>query len=343
MAAHILVFPSKHEFFLEGNDTILEAALGTGLALNYGCSSGNCGLCKAKIVSGQVKRIRPHDYVISAAEKSQGYELLCSNTAVTDLVIQASEAGGVQDIPFQQIDTRVKKTERLTDDIVLLHLQTPRTKRLRFLAGQYAALQVGDGTSGNYPIASCPCDDRNLHFHIRKLSGNAFTDYVFTTLKNSDTVSLDGPKGEFILQEDSPRSIVFVACDTGFAPIKSLIEHAIALDVAESMHLYWIACGEGGHYLHNLCRSWMDALDNFKYTPIVAITEKQAPSGAGHEELTRQGDLIGGLLARVTDDHSDLSEFDIYLAGPDSVANAAEFFFLDQDVPHTQLFVERLR
>ena len=87
----------------------------------------------------------------------------------------------------------------------------------------------------------------------------------------------------------------------------------------------------------------MDALDNIEYTPIVATTEKQAPSGAGHEELMRQGNLIGGLLARVTDDHSDLSEFDIYLAGPDSVANAAEFFFLDQGVPHTQLFVERLR
>ena len=79
MAAHIRVFPSEHEFFLEGNDSILEAALRAGLALNYGCSNGNCGLCKAKILSGQVKKIRPHDYVISAAEKAQGYELLCVN------------------------------------------------------------------------------------------------------------------------------------------------------------------------------------------------------------------------------------------------------------------------
>ena len=98
MAAHIRVFPSEHEFFLEGNDSILEAALRAGLALNYGCSNGNCGLCKAKILSGQVKKIRPHDYVISVAEKAQGYALLCSTTAVTGLAIEALEADGVRDI-----------------------------------------------------------------------------------------------------------------------------------------------------------------------------------------------------------------------------------------------------
>lgn len=341
MAAHIRVFPSEHEFFLEGNDSILEAALRAGLALNYGCSNGNCGLCKAKILSGQVKKIRPHDYVISVAEKAQGYALLCSTTAVTGLAIEALEADGVRDIPLQRIDTRVKKAERLTDDIMLLHLQAPRTKRLRFLAGQYAALRLSDGALESFPIASCPCDDRNLHFHIRRSSNNAFSDFVFTTLKNDDSVSLEGPRGEFTLQEDSPRSIIFVACDTGFAPVKSPIEHAMALDVAEAMHLYWIAFGEGGHYLHNLCRSWTDALDNFEYTPLVADQHAVA-SGPGQAGLVPQVEAIEGLLARVTDDHPNLHEFDVYLAGPETVANSAELFFLEQRLPQSQLFIERL-
>jgi CDP-4-dehydro-6-deoxyglucose reductase len=69
MAAQIKVLPSGHEFLLEGTDTILEAALRAGLAVNYGCSNGNCGLCKARIVSGEVKKIGRHDYVLSAAEK----------------------------------------------------------------------------------------------------------------------------------------------------------------------------------------------------------------------------------------------------------------------------------
>ena len=44
MSAHVTIQPSRHDFFVEGTDTLLEAALKSGLALNYGCSSGNCGL-----------------------------------------------------------------------------------------------------------------------------------------------------------------------------------------------------------------------------------------------------------------------------------------------------------
>jgi CDP-4-dehydro-6-deoxyglucose reductase len=145
MTAHIRVLPTNHEFFLEGNDSILEAALRAGLAMNYGCSSGNCGLCKAKVISGELKKVRPTDYVLSAAEKAQRYELMCANTAVTDLVIEALEAHGARDIPPQQLAARVKKLEMLTEDIALLHLQTPRTKRLRFLAGQHVRLRIGNG------------------------------------------------------------------------------------------------------------------------------------------------------------------------------------------------------
>ena len=44
MSAHVTLRPSGHDFFVEGQDTLLEAALKAGLALNYGCSNGNCGV-----------------------------------------------------------------------------------------------------------------------------------------------------------------------------------------------------------------------------------------------------------------------------------------------------------
>ena len=71
MSAHVRVLPSGHDFFIDGPDSILEAALRAGIPLNYGCSGGNCGLCKAKVVSGQIKKIRHHDYVIPEAQKSR--------------------------------------------------------------------------------------------------------------------------------------------------------------------------------------------------------------------------------------------------------------------------------
>ncbi len=72
MAPNVTIQPSGHEFFVEGNDTLLEAALRNGVSLNYGCSNGNCGDCKARVVSGEVKKVHAHDYVLKQAEKDAG-------------------------------------------------------------------------------------------------------------------------------------------------------------------------------------------------------------------------------------------------------------------------------
>lgn len=326
MVAHVHLLPSRHEFFVEGSDTLLESALRAGLALNYGCSNGNCGLCKARLVSGQVKKIRSHDYVLTEAEKVNGMLLMCSNTAVTDVVIEADEAGSAGEIPLQQIATRVRTIEPLSDDMLLLHLQTPRTRRLRFLAGQFVKLQIGDGAPVDYPVASCPCDDRNLQFHVARSHDNPFSSQVFAGLKNGDTVNLIGPFGEFLLREESPHNLVFIAQDDGFAPIKSLIEHAMALDVAETLHLYWLAAPGSGHYLSNLCRAWADALDNFHYTPLEA-----AASPGDEAQSLRAG------LEQVVRDHPVLRDCDVYVSGSAALCAAAEEILRARELPAGQL------
>lgn len=324
MTAHVRLLPSRREFFVEGSESILDAALRAGISLRYGCSNGNCGLCKSKVLSGKLLPVRHSDYSFSEAEKNQGYVLLCSHTAVSDLEIETSEIGGAQDIPAQQIATRVKKIEHLGEDIVLLHLQTPRTKRLHFLAGQSVMLETGNGAEADYSVASCPCDDRNLQFHVRRDSGNRLADFVFRKLKSGDIIEVTGPKGEFALREDSPHSLIFLAYDTGFAPIKSLIEHAMARDVAETMHLYWVA-GSDGHYLNNLCRAWTDALDNFQYTPLVAGAAASISA-----------------LEQVIKDHPDLTGFDIYAAGPEAFLTAVKKFLHHSHFPEHQLDTHRI-
>jgi len=329
MTAHVQLKPSGREFFVDGDDSLLEAALRAGLSLDYGCSIGSCGKCKAKILSGQARKTRHSDYALTAAEKNAGVVLMCCNTAVVDMVIEAHEAHGAADMPLQSIEARVKAVSPLADDMRLLHLQTPRTNRLRFLAGQSVSLELSGGPAASCAVASCPCDDRNLQFHIRRRAGNAFAERVFDGLTGVNTVRVEGPRGEFVLNEESDRLLIFIACETGFAPIKSLIEHAMALDAAETLHLYWIACGKG-HYLDNLCRSWNDALDNFRYAPLAA-------DGASPDEAVMQG-----ALRQVLQDHPRLGECDVYVAGPAPWANAAEFQLLDHGLPREQLFVNAL-
>jgi CDP-4-dehydro-6-deoxyglucose reductase len=325
MSARVAVLPSGREFLVEGHDTLLQAGLRAGLKLNYGCGNGTCGLCKARVVSGTVARVQSYDYPLSEAEKLQGYTLLCAHTAASsDLAIETLEASGPQEIAAQQIVAKVRAVTPLAGDTCLLHLQTPRTNRLRFLAGQtvlLGAAGAGDDVHATYPIASCPCDDRNLLFYIARDPDDAFAQRVYAgALKAGEAVTVRGPQGDFVLAE-SDRPLVFAACDIGFAPVKSLIEHAMAVDATESLSLYWLATRPDGHFLANQCRAWSEALDQFDYS---LHTEADAAAGAASLVQAMQADLFIGRC-------------DVYVAGPAAFVQAAAGRLRAAGVPKRQI------
>jgi CDP-4-dehydro-6-deoxyglucose reductase len=317
MSAHVTIQPSGHEFFVEGNDTLLEAALRNGVSLNYGCSNGNCGECKARVVSGEVKKVHAHDYVMKQSDKDARVILLCAYAPVNDVVIEADVAGA-RDIPVQQLTAKVKSVEVFNPHMAALHILAPRSQRLRYLGGQSIDLST-DGVRGRYAIASCPCEDRHIEVQIPRRPGDAFAEHLFTTLQANDTVEVEGPYGEFVLDEDSPRPVIFLAFGAGFAPIKSLVQHAMSLEFAESMDLHWLA-DEAGHYQDNLCRTWTDALDNFNYVPHA------------------QSDDPDSVLAAIVMDYPDLHRFDVYAAGTAAQLGRAREHFVRQGLPEARWF-----
>ncbi len=327
ISAQVTVRPSGRQFLLEGNESILQAGLKSGLRFSYGCASGNCGLCKARLISGELRQLLHTDYSLSELERQQGYVLLCAHTAVSDLEVETLEARGPQDIPQQDLVCSVRSITELGRDTRLLHLQTPRSNRLRFLAGQSITLGVA-AAQGDvqqvFALASCPCDERNLHIHVARALEGPVTELVFADgLKNHSAVNVRGPLGEFVIDAESSRPVLFVACDTGFGPIKSLIEHLIASEQVESFALYWLATADDGHYLANQCRAWEAAFDNFSFT---ALQDRSAEAGAVR--------TIDALRSQ----HAELAPFDCFVCGPvDFVDTARDALILEGAVQ------ERLR
>lgn len=309
MPSNIKILPSGRSFPSEGNSTLLEAGLSAGLALAYGCSNGNCGECLAKIISGEVRKVRHHDYLISEEKRNSGHVLMCCNTPVTDIVLEAPEALSGNEIPKQLITARVKSIELVNNDVALLHVKTPRTQRLRFLAGQQVRLGGNELPMATLPISSCPCDDMNLHFQIPRLTDDAFSDHVFNHLKKGDAIRIEGPEGDFVLNEASTRSLVFIAWHTGFAPVRSLIEHAMALEITGSIKLVWMARSKMDRYQDNLCRSWQDAFDNFQYQPV-------------DTDLREDTINTASILDRLNIQPADLGDHDFYVAGNETLINA---------------------
>ena len=323
MAFNIHILPSDRNFVSEENATILEAGLSSGLALGYGCSNGNCGKCLARILSGEVHKVRHHDFMMAEQQQISGHVLMCCNTAVTDIVLEATEANSSREIPEQNITAKVKSIDFVNDDVALIHLKTPRTNRLRFLAGQHVKLIGDDLSVASHSISSCPCDDMNLHFQIPSAPGDGFADLVFKRLKKGDPVHITGPLGDFVLHEDSTRPLVFIAWHTGFAPIRSLIEHAMALDVSGNIHLLWLTSSKEDRYLDNLCRSWNDALDNFFYVPIDVDPAHELDAALIIESLNLESD--------------DLSGHDFYIAGNKLLSVAMENFLANSGLQDKQI------
>ena len=337
MQPHVRLLPSRHNYISDKSETLLESALRSGLAVDYGCNNGKCGKCKARLISGDVEKTAHQDYVFSASEKDQGYILTCSNSAITDITLETEEAVSADDIPLQTIKAKIKKSQQLNDHILQLSLKLPRSQRLRFLAGQHVELSMdnhlgGDGNPvhAEYSIASCPCEPHNLEFHIPLKENELFSNALIKNLqynkKSNESITISGPHGSFVLNEDSPNSLIFVAWDTGFAPIRSLVEHAISLDQADNIHLYWMTTKVENHYLHNLCRSWNDALDNFNYTPILAEPKTSI--------------VTESLIKHLHEEHSHLLNFDLYIAAPGHLNQALKPLLIEHGIKSENLHFE---
>lgn len=306
LAAQVEVIPSGHEFFVEGNVSILDAGLRSGLALKYGCTSGSCGSCKARVVTGRVLKVRDHEYELSEREREMGYVLMCSYTAVTDVMIEADEAKGEEDISRQRIETVVRRLDRPREDLVVLHVQTPATQRLRFLSGQAATLELPSGIRGSLPLACCPCNSQNLEFHIHRGSPSALAREFFDHDPGTGSrVVVTGPEGDALEDRGEGSPMLFIIYGKGFSALKGFIENAISADDAERFHLIWITSTPQGRYMDNLCRAWSDALENFAYAPLVV-----AEPLAGDEGRYAVDEALGGV--------DDMETCEVYLAGPQS-------------------------
>jgi len=329
MSYKITARPSGHTFEAEPSETLLQAGLRSGLNLGHSCAGGSCGDCRARLLAGEITPLNHYDYRFSQLEQRQGWFLMCICRASSDVEIEAHESGSASDIPEQHIHARVNRVERLQDEVVQLTVRAPRSGGLRFLAGQGVTLSFEGMCLKTLPIASCPCDSLQLRFHIRRHDDDPFSDFVFERLRKGRELMLHGPSGNFTLDEESDRPLVFIAWESGFAPVSSLIDHAIQKDENRSIDLYWLSAIPQGHYLSNYCRAWRDALDDFRYHSIDL-------EPAGSERLE-------AVIQRIVRVHSSLDRHDYYLALPQSALQGARDTLRESGVPDAQIRFVMLR
>lgn len=314
MSYQINVQPGGQQFAVEAGETILEAALRQGLTMPYGCRDGACGACKGKVLMGAVDYGKAQPLTLTDQEKAAGLALFCCAKPLGEVTIECRQMGSTKDIPVKTLPARIEKLEKLAPDVAEIHLRLPANERLQFLAGQYVDILLKDGKRRSFSLANAPHDDALLQLHIRHVPGGLFTDHVFSTAKARDIVRINGPHGSFYLREESTKPMILLAGGTGFAPIKGLIEHAIAEKCQRPMVLYWGARARADLYLPSLPETWAATHSNFTYVPVLSEpATDDAWSG-------RTGFVHQAVMA----DFPDLSGHQVYACGAPVMIEAAK-------------------
>jgi CDP-4-dehydro-6-deoxyglucose reductase len=327
MSFKTIIQPSGHNFSSGEHETILEAALRHGYTLPYGCREGVCGVCKGKILEGQVDYGKHLDSALTDAEKAAGMALFCCATPQSDLVIECREVNAVGDIPVKTMPCRVQKMDKVAEDVMVLQLKLPTNERLQFLAGQYISILLKDQQPRSFSLANAPHDDEYLELHIRNIAGGIFTKHVFNEMKERDILRFKGPLGTFFLREDSDKPIIFVASGTGFAPIKAMIEHALHIGLKRPMHFYWGARKLGDLYMLEKARQWESS--GVKFIPVLS-EPLPTDNWQGRTGLVHQA---------VLEDFSDLSGHEVYACGaPVMVESAHRDYTAMRGLPEDAFF-----
>jgi len=325
MSYSVKIEPSGHSFTVDEGETILDAGLRHGVNLSYGCRDGACGACLGKLKSGQVVYPEGPPIALGEEDDAQGMAILCQAQAQSDLIIESEEIESSSDIEIKILPCRISELKRLNHDVMLVMLKLPEAERMQFLAGQYIDFLLEDDRKRAFSLANAPHEDKDLELHIRHVENGRFTGQVFDSLKVKDIMRIEGPYGQFFLREDSARPIIFMAGGTGFAPVKGIIEHALAAEITRPMHLYWGARTREDLYMHELAQQWADEYAQIEYHPV--LSEEADDDWSGQRGHVHEAILV---------DFPDLSGYEIYASGPPVMVYAGRDAFVQRglDLDH---------
>ena len=141
---------------------------------------------------------------------------------------------------------------------------------------------------------------------------------MFEELKPRAILRIEGPLGTFFLREESDKPVIFMAGGTGFAPIKGIIEQALASGCLRPMVLYWGVRSLRDLYMADLAGRWQaEHPGQFTFIPVLSEPEPE----------DRWPGRVGLVHAAILADFDDLSGYQVYACGAPLMVDAGKRSF----------------
>jgi CDP-4-dehydro-6-deoxyglucose reductase len=334
MSFQVSVQPSGRAFSVDKDETILAAGVRQGVGLPYGCKDGACGSCKCLKVSGEIQMSAYQSKALSDEELAKGMVLTCRATALSDIVLESRQVTSADAFPIRKMPVRIASMEKMSPDVMRIMLQLPSTENMQYHAGQYVEFLLRDGSRRAYSMANAPhtlvAGTPMVELHIRHMPGGKFTDHVFGAMKEKEIQRIEAPFGSFYLREDSNKPMVLLASGTGFAPIKTLLEHMQHKNIQRPARLYWGGRRPSDIYMSDWVTAQLALMPNLQFIPVVsdALPEDHWTGRAGF------------VHAAVLQDIADLSGYQVYACGAPVVIESAQRDYAAHGLPAEEFFAD---
>ena len=303
----VVALSNETKFEAQTDKSILESARQQGIALEHSCRTGRCGVCKAKVISGETEVVQAEES-LTAEDEADGFILTCCRAAKADLQLDIEDLGELSSIQTKTLPCRIDTLQFLSDDVVEVVLRTPPAIRLEYLPGQYVDMIGKDGLRRSYSIANAPREDRKITLQIRKVELGKMSQYWFEEAKINDLLRMEGPLGTFCLRNSSASQLILLATGTGIAPVKAMLEELSNTPEVNSyshIYLYW-----GGRTEQDIY--WRPVFESLPLTFIPILS--RTPDWQGRKGYVQEA---------VVDDGHNLCDAVVYACGSEAMIHNA--------------------
>jgi CDP-4-dehydro-6-deoxyglucose reductase len=182
------------------------------------------------------------------------------------------EQGGrsLDDLPVRTLPARVQKMTRAAPEVMIVELKLPASERLQFLAGQYVDILLKEGKRRSFSLANPPHEDAFLQLHVRHIPGGQFTVTFSRPCGSATCCACVARTAASSCARTRRKPMLLVAGGTGFAPIKAIVEHAIAEGNERPMVVYWGGRGQRRPLPPALAEQWPAQHPELRFTPVLS-------------------------------------------------------------------------
>ncbi|MEQ9122616.1 MAG: 2Fe-2S iron-sulfur cluster-binding protein, partial [Alphaproteobacteria bacterium] len=229
MTHRVRLLTFDEEIEVAEDETILQIALEENIPYPYGCASGNCGACKSRLTEGAVEMRAHSPFALSDEEKERGLVLACRSEPRSDCALAVLHYDDVVAHPLKRLVGSVAGVDKATHDIAIVRVRLEEP--LAYTAGQFASVAFPGFAARDYSFGAPPAGpegSEELEFHIRRMGDGGVSAFVYDELEPGEPVAVQGPLGFAFLREAETGPIFAVAGGSGLAPIRAILEAALA-------------------------------------------------------------------------------------------------------------------